>query len=249
MDKALLEKVKSQNWFYEYELPDGTVTNTDIGSDVGLIHTTRRSKLRDVINAEVPGAESLTALDFASHQGYFSVELARYFNKVIGLELRQESIEQARMITSLLGFSNVEYRKCNLLEMKPDQDLVADFVLVYGLLYHLENPIRVLRLASQLSRQHILIETQIFPYDISGRIEDGSYLWQRSVAGVFSLSVDYVDRREGGSSDLAIVPSLNALLFLLEHFGFKRIRVIEACEGDYEQFQRGSRAIIHGSKD
>jgi hypothetical protein len=249
VEKGLLEKVKAQSWFYDFTLPDGTSTNADIGSEVGLIHSTRRDRLIDVIKAEVPGAENLTALDFASHQGYFSIELSRYFNKVVGLELRHESIEQARMITSLLGISNVTYQQCDLLEIKPDHDLLADFILIYGLLYHLENPISVLRLASQLSRKHILIETQVFPYDISGRIEDGNYLWQRSVAGVFSLSVDYKEHREGGSSDLAVVPSLNALLFLMNHFGFTRTRVIKPCADDYEQFRRGSRVIVYGSKD
>jgi hypothetical protein len=52
-----------------------------------------------------------------------------------------------------------------------------------------------------------LIEIQIFPYDISGRIEDGRYAWQRQAHGVFSLSADYKDGREGGSAGIALVPS------------------------------------------
>jgi tRNA (mo5U34)-methyltransferase len=248
VDMELLRRVKSHDWFYEFSLPDGTKTSADVGQEVGLIHTTRRDKLREVIATEVPNSKELAALDFASHQGYFSVELSKHFRKVTGLELRPQSIVQARDMTSLLGICNVEYQERNLLELKPDERLQADFVLLYGLLYHLEEPIRVLRLASQLTRQHILIETQVFPYDISGRIEDGSYAWQRAVAGVFSLSVDYGKRREGGNSDLAIIPSVNALLFLLTHFGFSKVRIIETAPTDYEQFRRGSRVIIYGAK-
>lgn len=248
MDAELLRRVKARDWFYEFSLPDGTKTAPDVGKEVAAIHITRRNKLREVIAARVPQAATLSALDFASHQGYFSIELAKHFGRVTGLELRAASIAQATDITSLLGITNVEYRQANLLEMKADAQTQADFVLVYGLLYHLEEPIRVLRLASQLARRHLMIETQVFPYDISGRIEDGSFGWQRSVTGVFSLSVDYGDRREGGSSDLAIVPSLNALIFLLRHFGFNEVQVLDFGADDYEQFRRGSRVIVYAAK-
>ncbi|WP_421988761.1 class I SAM-dependent methyltransferase [Roseococcus sp.] len=242
-----MAKVKSRKWFYEFELPDGTRTETDIPAAVHVIHTARRNKLRDVIAQEVPGAAGLTALDFASHEGYFAVELARHFREVRGIELRQDSLDAAALVTGALGVGNVTYQQGNVLDLKPTVDQSADFVLVYGLLYHLEEPIRALRMASKLSRRHILIETQIFPFDISGRIEDGSYEWQREVTGMFSLSVDY-DRREGGDTELAVVPSLNALLFLLKHFGFTRTRVIESGPGDYEQFRRGARVVIYGEK-
>ena len=66
--------------------------------------------------------------------------------------------------------------------------------------------------------------------------------------GVFSLSADYSTAREGGSTDLALVPSLNALLFLLRTFGFETLHVLESAPDDYEQFRRGSRVVVYGSK-
>ena len=71
MDTGLLKKVKAQNWFYEFPLPDRSVTIADIGKEAGLIHTSRCDKLREVISTEVPNATELTALEFASHQDYF----------------------------------------------------------------------------------------------------------------------------------------------------------------------------------
>lgn len=132
--------------------------------------------------------------------------------------------------------------------MEFEPRLLADFVLLYGLIYHLENPIHTLRLAARMARRHLLVETQVFPYDVSGRIEDGHYAWQRAVEGVFSLSVDYPQGREGGSTDLALVPSLNALTFLLRSFGFSRVEVLPPGPEDYEQFRRGSRVIVLGSR-
>jgi tRNA (mo5U34)-methyltransferase len=203
-----LEEVKSRTWFYEFDLPDGSHTSTDIPADVRPIHTSRRNKLLQIIRERVESPQNLTAVDFASHEGYYSIELSRYFKSVRGYEYRVETLMAARLITDVLGVRNVEYIRADLQKMEFDQSLVADFVLVYGLIYHLENPIHAIRLASQLCRKHILVETQVFPYNISGMLEDGNYTNLRRVEGVFSLSPDYSHGREGGSTDIALVPSL-----------------------------------------
>lgn len=246
--ESTLAAVKDRVWFYEFDLPDDSLTRTNMPPEVLRIHTSRRDKLRRVIQTHVGDASALTALDFASHEGYFSVELARHFRSVTGIEFKADSLEAARAISSVLGVGNVAFRPGDLTRMEAVPDLEADFVLIYGLMYHLENPIQVLRLASQLSRRHVLIETQVFPYEISGMIEDGHYRYQREVQGVFSLSPDYADGREGGSTNLALVPSLNALKFLLKEFGFRRIETIGPDPDDYEQFQRRSRVILYGEK-
>lgn len=243
-----LAKAKSRIWFYEFDLPDGTSTITDVLPDILPIHESRRDKLRQMIERHVPDAASLTAYDFASHEGYYSLELARHFKSVLGFEIRPESLEAAQLITTVLKFQNVDYRQADLQTMRYDPSLKADFVLLYGLIYHLENPIHTLRLASQMTRTHILIETQVFRYDISGLIEDGAFSNQRRLEGVFGLAPDYAWGREGGSTDLALVPSLNALLFLMRSFGFTTIEVLPSSPADYEQFKRGSRVVVYGRK-
>jgi hypothetical protein len=212
------------------------------------VHYTRLRHLINVIHRYVPDAASLTAADFASHEGYFSIELAKHFSFVRGFEVRRESLEAAKLITDVLGLRNLEYVTADLQTMTFDEKFSSDFVLVYGLIYHMEDPIHVLRLASRLCRKHILVETQVFPYDLRGRIEDGGYENQRPVEGVFALAPDYPSGREGGSTSLALVPSLNALIFLLKHLGFQDVTVLQPVEPDYEQYRRGSRTIVYGRK-
>lgn len=246
-DPAKLEQVRRRKWFYEFEMPDGTLTKTDIDPAVLPVHTTRRDHLRRIIESRVAEPSRLTALDLASHEGYFSIELAQHFASVRGVELRPDSLVAARLIAEALGVVNVEYLEADL--QKPiEADLTADFVLVYGLIYHLENPIHVLRLASQACRRHLLLESQVLAYDVSGRVEDGFYLYQRDVRGAFGLVLDYPDGREGGSTEVALVPSLGALLFLLRTFGFEEVVVLPPEPDDYEQFRRGSRVIIYARK-
>jgi ubiquinone/menaquinone biosynthesis C-methylase UbiE len=248
MENWDLATINNRIWFYEFEMPDGTFTRTDVPSEVLHIHKSRREKLRRVIRDNVGDAKGLTALDIASHEGYFSIELAHHFAAVHGIEIRPESLNAAKQISRVLGVSNVRFTQADFTQMPYDPSMEADFVLIYGLLYHLENPIHALRLASQLTRKHILIETQLFPYDIAGRVEDGYYLTQREVHGVFSMSLDYPKGREGGSTTIALVPSLNALLFLLKEFGFRSVQVLNPDPDDYEQFRRRSRVVVYGSK-
>src|SRR6185312_4144863 len=174
-DPVKLEQVKRRTWFYRFPLPDGSVTPIGIPEEIIKIHTSRAGHLRRVIEQRVMHPAALTAIDFASHEGFFSIELAKHFSSVRGYEFRRESLAAARLISDVLSVRNVEYVQADLQHMQFDRSLSADFVLVFGLMYHLENPIHVLRLASQLCRQHILVETQVFPYDVTGRLEDGSY--------------------------------------------------------------------------
>jgi hypothetical protein len=244
-----LSEVKNRIWFYEFELPDGSQTQADIPREVLHIHTSRRDKLRAIIQTRVGPESRARAIDFASHEGYYSVELAKYFGTVLGLEIRQQSLDAARLITSALGVDNIDYRQVDLQTLPLDNDIEpADLVLVYGLLYHLENPIHALRLASNLCREHILIETQVSTFDLSGKIEDGHYRWQRDIQGLFTLAADYAQGREGGSTDIALIPSLNAVVFLLRQFGFETIEVLPADPNDYEQFKRRSRVVVYGRK-
>jgi len=80
----LLVQVRSQPWFYEFPLPDGSFTTPDIPEEVAQIHTTCRDKLCSIIASEIPDASNLIALDFAPHRGYFTIELSLHFKNVIG---------------------------------------------------------------------------------------------------------------------------------------------------------------------
>jgi tRNA (mo5U34)-methyltransferase len=248
IDSAKLRLVKERVWFYEFELPDGVRTQTDVPHEVREVHHTRLRHMLRVIKEHVPDAANLTAIDFASHEGYFSLELAKYFAFVRGFEIRPDSLSAARLIADALGVGNVDFVLADLQKTEFDEKWCSDFVLVYGLIYHMENPVHVLRLASQFCRRHILVETQLFPFDISGRVEDGSYQNQRAVNGVFALTPDYPARREGGSTGFALIPSLNAVISLLKAFGFEEVRALPPEEGDYEQFRRSSRVIVYGRK-
>jgi len=239
-----LDAVKSQKWFYEFDLPDGTKTESYLPEVAREIHVTRESALREYL--EKLGGEHLTALDISCHEGFFSLILAKYFKSVTGLDKNADSLEKAKQIIAVLGENIIQLQNSSV-ELW-DEKQSADFVLCYGLLYHVENPIEVIRKLAVLTKMTLCIETQVLPYDLIGSIEDGSYLWQRDVMGMFGLCIDYSQRPEGGMTDLALVPSRHALDFLLKQFGFKSVTFYKPKPSDYEQFVRGHRVIVFAEK-
>lgn len=239
-----LDRIKSQKWFYEFDLPDGTKTKNYLPEAVRQIHVTREKALRRYLSAL--GDSYSTALDISCHEGYFSLVLAEYFTNVTGLDKNAESLNKAGQIATFLGHSEIRFKNSSV-ELW-DEKQGADFVLCFGLLYHVENPIQILRKLAVLTNKALCIETQVLPYNLSGPIENGSYLWQRELNGLFGLCVDLSHSPEGGLTDLALVPSRPALEFLLKQFGFKTVNFYNPEPSDYEQIVRGHRVVIFAEK-
>lgn len=240
----LLNAVKSQEWFYEFSLPDGSMTKSYLPEIARKIHTTREKVLRKYLDEIGTGFSA--AMDISCHEGYFSLILAEYFPSVIGLDRSPDSLGKAQQMMTLLGQDNIQL-KCSAVEDWPDEE-GADFVLCFGLLYHVENPVQVIRKLFALTKKAICIETQVLPHDVVGSIEDGSHLWQREIQGMFGLCVDYSHRAEGGLTDLALVPSRFALEFLLKQAGFRTVEFYQPDADDYEQFTRRHRVVVFAEK-
>lgn len=238
-----LENVKQQKWFYTFSLPDGSKTESYLSEGTRGIHVTREKALRHYLGQLDKGCSS--AMDIACHEGFFSLILAEYFETTMGIDKNRDSLEKAIQISRLLGAKKVKFENVSVENWGNDG---ADFVLCFGLLYHTENPIQILRKIASLAKKAICIETQVLPFQISGRIEDGSYLGQRDLTGLFGLCMDYSHRKEGGLTDLALIPSRDGLLFLLQQFGFNKIELYQPSMDDYEQFVRGSRIIVYAEK-
>ena len=242
-DAELLQWARDQRWFYRFPLPGGawTAAPDDVPS---ALHEARRTMLMQVLETRFPEALSdVSALDIACHQGFFSIALAEKLGEVTGLDVNAASLDQASRITAYLGRSNVRYVQADIQECDLNTIPPADVVVMYGLLYHMEDPIRLLRRAASLCRDTLVIETQLTAFDMVTDIEWGDYRQMRSVRGLFAL-VDDQDNPEGGVTTLATVPSYGALTYLLGQLGFDDIRRVPPPDAQAEQLHRGRRAVI-----
>ena len=239
-----LDVIKNQKWFYEFSLPDGTKTESYLSEEARQIHTTREKILREYLDSA--NNKTKTAFDISCHEGYFTLILSDYFERVIGVDKNANSLEKARQIAKFKNGSDIEFVNSPFeLWNEPKS---AEFVLCFGLLYHIENPIQILRKLANITIKTLCLETQVLPFNFSGFVEDGSYQWQRKLNGIFGLCADYSESPEGGLSNLALIPSKEGLDFLLREFGFQKVNFHQAETKDYEQFTRGHRVVIFAEK-
>jgi hypothetical protein len=244
---SLIDQAHAREWFYAYELPDGSVTPTYHGIDIQAIHDTRWRMLRDCVDQHLGGDRSnLSALDLASHQGWFAVKMAQAgFGRVQGIEARRSHVEDSRLIADIYGLPGLSFQQGDIHGLD-EQDLGSfDVVLMMGLLYHLENPVGALRTCRALCRRLCLIETQIVP-GMSGWVDYGGYQYVRPLKGSFGI-IDETGETHGPEASITgicLVPSLEALLWILEKVGFSQVTVLEPPADAYEQLLHHKRVMV-----
>jgi tRNA (mo5U34)-methyltransferase len=244
---TLIEQAHARQWFYSYDLPDGSSTSTYHDDEIHVIHNTRWQMLESYLKRNLGADKSaLSALDLASHQGWFSVNMARSgFSSVLGIDARQSHVDDSSLISNIYGMDHLSFQQGDIHDLKSDELGKFDVVLMLGLLYHLENPVGALRTCRDLCKDLCIIETQIVP-GMTGFVDYGSYQYVRPLKGSFGI-IDEMDDTHGPEASvtgISLVPSLDALMWLLEKVGFSSATVIEPPEDAYEQLRYHKRVMV-----
>lgn len=244
---TLIEQAHSREWFYAFDLPDGSSTSTYHDSDIHKIHDTRWQMLEACLDKNLGTArDAVSALDLASHQGWFAVNMARTgFAPVVGVDARQSHVDDSTLISNIYEMDQLSFQKGDIHDQSPEQLGQFDVVLMLGLLYHLENPVGALRVCRSLCKNLCIIETQIVP-GMSGFVDYGSYQYVRPLKGSFGIIDEMEDTHgpEASVTGICMVPSLDALLWILEKVGFSRVEVLEPPEDAYEQLRHHKRVMV-----
>ena len=253
-----LDELKQRRWFYEFELPDGTKTICDAGESVAKLHATRRTMLHaflDAFEPAKPGKYSARgfAVDVACHQGYFAFELMRRGYAVCGFDINRESIADARLMAKVFGFEapDAAFIEKDVRDWSVRQHGEAEIVLCFGLLYHCEDSVTVLRKAALAAQRAIIVETLVAPTPkkFAGR-DIEQVTWgippaTRPTQGWFAL-VEEDANRESGSTNLALVPTEAAVHAMLRACGFNTRKLEPPADGHESMLthlQRGTGAV------
>lgn len=244
---SLIDQALAREWFYAYELPDGRHTPTYHGLDIQAIHDTRWRMARACLEQRLGGDYAgRSALDLASHQGWFAIRMAQAgFGRVLGIDARASHIEDSRLMAQIYGLDSLAFQQGDVHAVDAEAVGQFDVVLMLGLLYHLENPIGALRICRALCRDLCLIETQVVP-GMSGFVDYGGYQFVRPLKGSFGIVDETGDTHgpEASITGICLVPSLEALLWILEKVGFASAEVLEPPEDAYEQLRYHKRVMV-----
>jgi len=113
--------------------------------------------LRDVqLSCDI---ELSTCLDVGCGSGWFSERLSEFGLRVEGLDGRLENFKAAMQRVPGIQFHHVDIES----ESATSTLRVYDLVFCFGLLYHTENPFRVIRNLRKLTGKLLLMETIVIP--------------------------------------------------------------------------------------
>ncbi len=253
MDNVALEaRALARPWFYPFRLPSGSTTPSYDGGWLDGIHHTRSTMLATALRARF--GDDFTqhdAVDLACHQGWFSVQLAQLgFRDVLAVDARSEHIADATLIRDALSLSAIRLQQSDVHAIDAKATGQFDVCLCLGLIYHLENPVGALRVARALTRHMCVVETQVVP-NLSGMVDYGSYKFVRQMHGSFGI-IDETDDTHGpeaSTTGICLVPSTEALIFIMRKIGFARVEVLPVPADGYEQLLHGKRVMVAGYVD
>lgn len=154
---------------------------------------------------EIPSRAGLalsTCLDVGCGPGWFSQRLAALGLRVEGLDGRIENVEEARRRVPGVRFHHADIESEAQIAGFPGYDLVFCF----GLLYHTENPFRVVRNLRGLTKGVLLLESVVVPD-----------------ASPCAWLVAENDNATQGLTTYAMIPSRSAVAKMLQASGLEHV--------------------------
>lgn len=166
------------------------------------INRARWSVFKELLAAARQAGPITSVLDAGCGPGWFAKRLAAAGLEVLGVDARPELVEMARRRAPAAAFDLFDFDGAAL-DAAPQP---RDAVLAFGLLYHLENPLRALRILRACARRALFLETMTVPE-----------------AGVLARLVAENPNETQGFHGLALVLTPEALAQALFAVGFAHV--------------------------
>jgi tRNA (mo5U34)-methyltransferase len=193
--------LSTRGWYHSIELPDGQIIQGMIG-----IEALKARLAAYPIPADLTGKR---VLDVGAWTGWCSFEMERRGAQVLAVDC--VDFPEFREAHRLLG-SQVEYRALDVDELTPGSIGTFDYVLFFGVLYHLRHPLLGLERICALTTDTACVESFV--------TDDGSS----------PCAMEFYETDElGGQIDNWFGPSVKCLEALCRSAGFARVERAYVC--------------------
>ena len=191
--------------------------------------------------------EGKRVLDVACNCGGFSVEAAKHKSEyVFGFDIVDHYIEQANFIKRALQLDQVEFDTMDIDGFAESTTSEFDVTFCFGILYHLEDPIRAMRALSAVTKSIMVVDTDLMR--IPGLLQRfvRKQLWAMRTNSPTTLdSNDVTTSRWRTSETVKFVPMQTTLVRLLNLLGFPNVKKIEPKqEGLEKRYYNGRRGTF-----
>ncbi len=241
-------------WMYPWRFsPDIEVPL--VGDHLREVHLNRAEMMQDAVQAVVAeqGTET-SGIDLACNEGWFSHRLVDWgVRKVTGLDIRAQLIRRAELVRDHFSIApdRILFRCANVLSIDPAELEPADVVLALGVVYHVEEPVRLLRVAHALTRRLCVIESQVArtetPIKFAWGVDapPGVPVKETPAAlGAFFEGDQDVNLQASHGQVLSFVPNVAALELMAKAAGFANVEIVDAAENHGQQFRSRDRVVV-----
>jgi len=248
---SLEEELVSSPWIYPWRLRDGSETPV-ANAELPSIHKTRAGLIAPKVHEALSEAgASASALDLACNEGWFSHRLREWGAKrVVGIDVRPKNVERAIFMRDHFEIpqAEMEFKQGDVFRLDPSEVGTYDVVLVLGLIYHVENPMGVLRLARACTRRLCVIESQLTRQTqpiVHGLGQTGQL---HESAGSFAIQVESGNNSLASTGNvISLIPNRAAFEQMARSAGFASIE-FATPHGDHNpQHVSGDRAVLFAS--
>lgn len=221
-------------WHYRFEF-DGGVSTPLFDRAMANRHEQRRRYFFDPLVGALGGSlAGHRVLDLGCNAGFWSLAaLDAGADFVLGVDAKQNFIEQAELVFEAKEIEQVRYRfeRGNVFVHEFSERF--DVVLCLGLLEHVAKPVELFELIAGVGAELVVIDTEL----------------TRARSSTFHVEQLY-DRESVVDHPLVLVPSRQALIELAHEFGFQTVELAQEI-ADYSgmrDYRRGRRMAFVCSK-
>jgi tRNA (mo5U34)-methyltransferase len=204
-------------WFHNFHFPDGSQTAP--AHPLGDFPTFKWKQLAPHLPRTMKG---FRALDIGCNAGFYSIEMARRGASVLGIDVDEHYLKQARWAARYFGLEHsVQFRKMQVYDLRKLPD-VFDLVLFMGVFYHLKYPVLGLDIVAEKVGALMVFQSLTMP---------GTAVWTDTHdhkidnRGVFEKKgwpkMAFVEHRFAGDPTNWWVPNHSCIEALLRTAGFK----------------------------
>lgn len=162
------------------------------------------------IEAIVGDLAGKRVLDCACNDGYYGFQYAGKGASVVGIDARDDAIARAGLIKDYFNYRDTQHLRADLETLDCSRWISDPFdvTLFYGILYHLSDPIGILRNLGAVTKKVIAVQTFVHGQDLEP---------------ILRLQDERIELPGMGTRAIACTPSQAAVVKMLDHAGFDMV--------------------------
>lgn len=205
-----------QPWFHNLHLPDGSQTAPD--HFLGDFPAFKWENIRKDIPEDLSGWR---VLDIGCNAGFYSIELAKRGAEVVGIDLDEHYLKQARWAAKQFGLDDrIEFRQMQVYDFAHSEESF-DLVWFMGVFYHLRYPLLAMDILSQKTKKMMVFQTLSLPgKEEMGVPEDVEFHKREIMKEDAWPKMAFIENKLAGDPTNWWAPNHQGILSMLRSCGF-----------------------------